>query len=52
MTDAEAGAISYVGPVVPNAELGTMGKLAFNVLKHLGYKCLTVRLDGALDGES
>ena len=49
-TDREAGALSYVGPV-SDAELGTMGKLAFNVLKHLGYKCLVVRLDGALDGE-
>jgi len=46
----QAGLLSYVGPV-SDAQLGTMGRMAFDVLKRLGYKCLTLQLDGALDGE-
>lgn len=46
----QAGTLSYVGDV-SNAEMGTYGKLAFDVLKKLRYKCLTILLDGAVDGE-
>lgn len=46
----QAGDLSYVGGV-SNAQLGTMGKLAFGALKNLQYKCLVIHLDGALDGE-
>lgn len=46
----QSGNLAYVGPV-SNAQLGVMGKLAFDALKNLRYKCLTIFLDGALDGE-
>jgi len=46
----QAGTLSYVGDV-SNADMGTYGKLAFDVLKKLRYKCLTILLDGAVDGE-
>jgi hypothetical protein len=46
----QGGNLAYVGPV-SNAQLGVMGKLAFDALKNLRYKCLTIFLDGALDGE-
>ena len=44
------GTLSYVGPV-SNEDIGVMGKVAFDALKNLQYKCLTILMDGALDGE-
>jgi translocation and assembly module TamB len=44
------GTLSYVGDVT-NAELGRFSKLAFDALKSIRYKKLTLELDGALDGE-
>jgi hypothetical protein len=46
----QAGTLSYVGDV-SNAQMGTFGKMAFDALKKLRYKCLTILLDGAIDGE-
>ncbi|MBB3981589.1 hypothetical protein GGR44_001236 [Sphingobium fontiphilum] len=46
----QSGTLSYVGPV-SNEQVGAMGKLAFDALKDLQYKCLTILMDGALDGE-
>lgn len=46
----QSGSLSYVGPV-SNEQLGVMGRLAFDALKNLQYKCLTILMDGALDGE-
>ncbi len=46
----QGGSLAYIG-AVSNAQLGTMGKFAFDALKHFNYRCLVVRLDGALDGE-
>jgi len=46
----QSGVLSYVGPV-SNEDIGMMGKLAFDALKNLQYKCLTILMDGALDGE-
>ncbi|WP_420145935.1 intermembrane phospholipid transport protein YdbH family protein [Sphingobium sp.] len=46
----QSGVLSYVGPV-SNEQVGVMGKMAFDALKDLQYKCLTILMDGALDGE-
>ena len=46
----QSGILSYVGPV-SNEQLGAMGRMAFDALKDLQYKCLTILMDGALDGE-
>jgi hypothetical protein len=44
------GSLAYVGEL-SNAELGAMGKLAFDALKAIRYSSLDVSLDGRLDGE-
>lgn len=46
----QAGRLSYVGEV-SNADLNAMARLAFDALKNLRYRCLAIRLDGAIDGE-
>jgi translocation and assembly module TamB len=46
----QAGHLSYVGEV-SNAQLNAVSRLAFDALKNLGYRCLAIRLDGAIDGE-
>lgn len=44
------GQLAYIGEL-SNAELGTMGKMAFDALKAIHYSTLGISLDGQLDGE-
>lgn len=44
------GTLAYVGELT-NAQLGTMGKLAFDALKAIRYSNLEISMDGRLDGE-
>ena len=44
------GDLAYVGELT-SAQLGTMGKLAFDALKKIRYQSLSITLDGRLDGE-
>ena len=44
------GTLAYVGELT-NAQLGTMGKFAFDALKKIRYNSLSIGLDGRLDGE-
>jgi translocation and assembly module TamB len=44
------GTIAYVGELT-NAQLGSMGKMAFDALKAIRYRSLVINLDGRLDGE-
>jgi translocation and assembly module TamB len=44
------GTLAYVGELT-TAQLGTMGKLAFDALKAIRYSALDISLDGRLEGE-
>jgi hypothetical protein len=44
------GTLAYIGEL-SNAQLGQMGKLAFDALKAIRYRSLSIGLDGKLDGE-
>lgn len=44
------GTISYVGEV-SNADLGIWGGIAFDALKAIGYREMTIDMNGRIDGE-
>jgi len=44
------GVLAYNG-TVSKADLGTMGNIAFNALRDLRFRAMTIRLDGDLAGE-
>ncbi len=46
----QGGHLAYVGQV-SNENLGKLGRMAFDALKDLQYKCLTILMDGAIDDE-
>lgn len=47
---AGGGALSYTGEI-SDVNLGLFGTLAFNALELVQYSTLTIRFDGAIDGE-
>lgn len=44
------GSVAYVGELT-RAQLGSMGKMAFDALRSLRYQSLTIELNGTLDGD-